>query len=80
MIMPALEKNVCTWIYRRRKQLKISRQNFADQLGISYECVRLWETFHCSPRLNKIEQIAKHLGSSVEYLLVGHSSVLDSKS
>ena len=78
--MTTLEKGVCSRIYRRRKQLKMSRQDFADQLGISYECVRLWETFHCSPRLNRIEQIAKLLGYSVEYLLVGHSSVLDNKS
>ena len=79
-VMTRIESDICFRMYCLRKQKKMTRQELADKLGIRYESVRQWESFLCSPRLNKIEEIAKHLGSSVEYLLVGHSSVLDSKS
>jgi transcriptional regulator with XRE-family HTH domain len=78
--MTRIESDICFRIYCRRKHLKIPRQDLANKLGVHYETVRQWESSICSPRLNKIEELAKHLGSSVEYLLVGHSSTLDNKS
>ena len=56
----------------RRKELKLTQKDIADQLGISYQAYSAWERGVKKPTQENLVKIAQVLNVSVDYL-VGNS-------
>lgn len=56
-------------ISERRKNLKMSQQDLADKLDISFQAVSLWEREECLPETDKLNAIARALSTKVSWLL-----------
>ena len=56
-------------IKQARKKANLSQQQLANILGLSFMTIRRWESGDVSPRVEEIQNIAKALNTSVEYLL-----------
>lgn len=54
---------------RRRKELKISQGELAAQLGVTQGAVAQWESGITQPTIDKLLQLSKLLGCTVEQLL-----------
>lgn len=61
-------------IVKLRKQLLISQEDIADQIGVSRQSVSKWETDACAPDAYNLIALAKALNTSVEYIVTGNSS------
>ena len=53
----------------RRKELKMTQKDIADQLGISYQAYSAWERGVKKPTQDNLVKIAQILNVSVDYLL-----------
>lgn len=62
-------KGISERIKDARKSCGISQTRLAELLGLSDMTIRRWEAGKVSPRINEIEQIAKVLQTSEEYLI-----------
>ena len=56
-------------ISERRKELKMSQQDLADKLNLSFQAVSLWERDECLPETNRLIDIAEALSTKVSWLL-----------
>ena len=56
-------------IKKKRKFVKLSQNELADLLGVSYMTVRRWEANLRAPNSELLPQLAKVLNTSVEYLM-----------
>ena len=54
---------------RRRMELKISQGELATQLGVTQGAVAQWESGITQPTIDKLLQLSKLLGCTVEQLL-----------
>ena len=56
-------------IRQKRKAKRLTQAELADQMQISEMTLRRWETGKSSPRIEDIQQLAKELATSVDYLM-----------
>ena len=56
-------------IKRLRKALGINQQELADIMGVKQAAVSLWESGQAMPRPDKLPELAKILGCSIDDLL-----------
>ena len=61
-------------IVQLRKQLLLSQEDMADQIGVSRQSVSKWETDACAPDAYNLIALAKVLNTSVEYIVTGNSN------
>ena len=61
-------------IVQLRKQLLLSQEDMADQIGVSRQSVSKWETDACAPDAYNLIALAKVLNTSVEYVVTGNSN------
>ena len=61
-------------IVQLRKQLLLSQEDIADQIGVSRQSISKWETDACAPDAYNLIALAKVLNTSVEYIVSGSSS------
>ena len=52
-------------ILRARKLKKLSREELAEQMGVSAMTIRRWEKFNTSPRMEEIHKLAQVLNVPV---------------
>lgn len=52
-----------------RKSLKLSYQEFASELGVSYETLVSWENGASVPKIDELDILAETLGVTTDYLL-----------
>lgn len=52
-----------------RESLKLSHQEFAHELGVSYETLISWETGGSVPIIDELDMLAETLGVTTDYLL-----------
>ncbi len=52
-----------------RKSLKLSYQEFASELGVSYETLVSWENGGSVPKIDELDVLAETLGVTTDYLL-----------
>jgi len=62
-------------LWALRKGRKMSREELAEKLGISYMTIRRWELGERSPRIEEIKQICKVFGIDDTVLLYGTEEV-----
>lgn len=55
-------------IEEMRKHLKLTQKDVADKIGVSQACVAMWETGEAMPRADKLPELAKILGCSIDDL------------
>jgi len=53
----------------RRKELKLTQEELAEKLDISYQAVSAWERNKYQPEIDKLADIARALSTSVAWLL-----------
>ena len=56
-------------ILRARKIKKLSREELAEQMGVSAMTIRRWEKFNTSPRMEEIHKLAQVLNIPVSELI-----------
>ena len=56
-------------IREKRRSMKMTQADLAEQLGVSEMTVRRWESGKSSPRIEEVNRLAKLLGSTVDYLM-----------
>lgn len=61
--------SIGTRIAERRKELKMSQQELAEKVGVSFQAVSLWERNECLPETDRLLNIANVLSSKVSWLL-----------
>ena len=61
-------------IVQLRKQLLLSQEDMADQIGVSRQSVSKWETDACAPDAYNLIALAKVLNTSVEYIVTGKTT------
>lgn len=64
-------------IRSRRKELKLSQQALADQVGVSKTSVIYWERDENTPKHESLVLLAKVLNTTVNHLLYGLEAVQD---
>ena len=57
-----------------RKAQQLSQEEIADKIGVSRQSVSKWETDACAPDAYNLIALAKVLGTSVEYIVMGKTS------
>ena len=62
-------------ISRLRKERLLSQEDMADKIGVSRQAVSKWETDACAPDAYNLIALAETLNTSVEYIVMGKSSV-----
>lgn len=55
-------------IKNRREKLGLTQKIFAKKLNVSQQAVTKWETGESSPRADKLPEIAKLLGCTIDQL------------
>lgn len=61
-------------IYQLRMQAKLSQEEFADLFGVSKQAVQKWETGANKPDLDKLTEMSKRFGVSLDFLVLGSDS------
>ncbi len=61
--------SIGTKIAERRKELKMSQQDLAEKVGVSFQAVSLWERDECLPETERLLEIAKVLSTKVSWIL-----------
>ena len=64
------------FLFKRRKELGLTQQNIADELGISNKAVSKWESGESFPETAQLLPLSRLLGCSVDDLLSGRFSRL----
>lgn len=69
--------NINERIKEARAQKNLSQAELGELIGVSSQAISQWETAAQTPRLNKLDKIAKVLGVSTEWLQlgIGHQTV-----
>ncbi|MBR1867183.1 MAG: helix-turn-helix domain-containing protein [Clostridia bacterium] len=62
------------FLFKRRKELGLTQQNIADELGISNKAVSKWESGESFPETAQLLPLSRLLGCSVDDLLAGRFS------
>ena len=62
------------FLYKRRRELGLTQQNIADELGISNKAVSKWESGESFPETAQLVPLANILGCTVDELLRGKES------
>ncbi|MDR5776253.1 MULTISPECIES: helix-turn-helix domain-containing protein [unclassified Caballeronia] len=65
--------NIHEKIKHLRTEAKLSQKELGAALGVSYQTVQQWENGKSGPRRERMEEVAKALNTSAEYLLFGPS-------
>lgn len=68
--------NIKDMIYKVRTNANMSREQFAELLGVSRQSVQKWENGDCAPELDKIIKISKYFDISLDTLVLGNDSRL----
>lgn len=58
-------------VRKLREQSGLTQQELADKLGLTNRAVGAWESGRSKPRLDKLDELARLLGTSTYYLLNG---------
>jgi len=61
--------SIGTRIYERRKELKMTQQDLAEILNVSFQSISLWEREESLPETDKLNSIARALSTKVSWLL-----------
>lgn len=61
-------------IYKLRSEANLSQEQFAMLFGVSQQSVQKWESETASPALNKLIEISKHFGVSLDALILGNDN------
>ena len=61
-------------IYKLRTDAKLSQEQFAAVFEVSQQSVQKWESDHAAPSLNKLIQISKYFGISLDALVLGNDN------
>lgn len=59
-----------------RAVCQMSQSALADEMGVSRIAVNAWERDVSAPRMDRIEHLAKVLGTTPEWLLFGRGEML----
>ena len=51
-----------------RKRLDLTQQDVANKIGVSQACIAMWETGEAMPKADKLPELAKILGCSIDDL------------
>ncbi len=62
-------------IYQLRTASRLSQEALGEIVGVSYQTVQQWEKGKTAPSRKRVDDVAKALNTSVEYLLFGTSNV-----
>ncbi len=57
-------------IYRIRKEMNMTQEQFADEFHVSKQAVQKWETGNTYPEISKLIEISKRFGVSLDSLLL----------
>ncbi len=61
--------NFADFLFKRRKELGLTQQNIADELGVSNKAVSKWESGESFPETALLVPLSKILVCSVDELL-----------
>ena len=64
-------------IRARRKKIGVKSKELAEYLGVSPVTVSRWEHSRCNPSLEQVGRIARFLGCSTDYLILGEGGEND---
>lgn len=56
-------------IIKLRKEKGLSQEEFGDKINVSRQAISKWETEQSQPEIEKVKEISKAFGVSIEYLL-----------
>lgn len=56
-------------IIKLRKEKGLSQEEFGDKINVSRQAISKWETEQSQPEIEKVKEISKVFGVSIEYLL-----------
>ena len=62
-------------LYELRKKSCLSREQLAEQLGVSRQAISKWESGKAMPESDTLVSISQYFNVSPDYLMKGHSSV-----
>ena len=71
-----MEETLGKRIMRHRKQLSLTQDQLAEQLGVTAQAVSKWENDQTAPDTIKLIQLADVLDTDVEYLATGNHSTI----
>ncbi len=64
-------------IRARRMEIGMKAKELAERMGVSAVNVSRWEHSVCEPSLAKLGRIARFLGCSTDYLILGKRNIAD---
>ena len=64
-----MSKQTQNRIKKLRKQVKLSQQTLADQIGVFRNTISNWETGYSQISLENAKKVAEYFGVTIEYLL-----------
>lgn len=65
------------FIAARRKEMKMTQKELAEQLGITDRAISKWENGRCMPDMSLLQPLSKALGVGVNDLLWRFSSCIN---
>ena len=64
-----MKLNLAENIRKKRREMNLSQETFAERLGVSFQTISKWERGECYPDIEMLPQIANFFGISVDTLL-----------
>ena len=64
-----MKLNLAENIRKKRREVDLSQEAFAERLGVSFQTISKWERGECYPDIEMLPQIANFFGISVDTLL-----------
>ena len=61
-------------IKKAREKAGLTQQDLADELGVGQSTVAMWETQKSLPRTDKLPELSKILGCTIDELLKGEDN------
>lgn len=66
-------------LIKLRKAQGLTQQDFAKIFNYSDKTISKWELGHSSPNIGTLKEIANYYGVTVDYFLISHDDVIDTK-
>ncbi len=60
-------------LVKTRKALRMTQQDIAERLDVSFQAVSLWERGETTPEIQKLPELAELYGVSIDWLLKGNT-------
>lgn len=62
-------------VAKRRRELRLTQQNLAEKMGVSFQAISSWEREEFLPDINKLQKLAAILNTKISYLLEENDTV-----